>query len=438
MKAVIPAAGRGTRLRPLTDKRPKQMLLVAGKPLIGHTIDNFRNINIDELLLVIGATGRSIRNYVNGLSLPFHVDYVEQFEPKGTGHATSLAGERIDSDPFLLVNGDVIPSSNLLMRILELYEEHNSSLLIASRVDNPEIFGIVKTKNELLNEIIEKPLDVKPVRGLINVGVYIITPEILEAIEEVEVSSRGEIELTDALNIVAARSEVRVLEAPRDEWIHVSYPWDLLKANMILLGNARQSIQGEVEEHVKLKGPIVLCKGSIVKAGSTIEGPAFIGDGSEVGPNSYIRRFTCLHSCVKVGNACEIKNSIVMARTKIPHLSYVGDSIIGANCNLGAGTVTANLRFDGSIIKTTIEGRLVSTGERKFGAVLGDNVRTGVNVSLMPGVKVGESACIDPNICVYRDVPSGVYVTSRRKLAFTDLPGSAAIEQVESREMEVD
>ena len=109
---------------------------------------------------------------------------------------------------------------------------------------------------------------------------------------------------------------------------------------------------------------------------------------------------------MKVGAGCEIKNSIVMKNTKIPHLSYVGDSILGEGCSLGAGTITANLRFDEAQIKSKLRGSLVNSGRKKLGAIFGDGSRTGINVSTFPGVKIGRGAWIGPGAIVDHDVPS--------------------------------
>jgi bifunctional UDP-N-acetylglucosamine pyrophosphorylase/glucosamine-1-phosphate N-acetyltransferase len=107
-----------------------------------------------------------------------------------------------------------------------------------------------------------------------------------------------------------------------------------------------------------------------------------------------------------VGNACEVKNSIIMDGTHMGHLSYVGDSILCEHCNLGAGTITANYRLDAGTVKMMIKDQLVDSGRKKLGAILGDNVKTGINALLMPGVKVGINSWIGPNFVVHKDVPA--------------------------------
>ena len=143
-----------------------------------------------------------------------------------------------------------------------------------------------------------------------------------------------------------------------------------------------------------------------MKSGSYIEGPVYVGDSAVVGPNAYLRPGTSLGKGVKVGAGCEVKNSIIMDEAKIPHLCYVGDSVLGNDASLGAGTITANLKFNDSNVESRVKGRPVDTGQRKLGAIIGDGVKTGINVSIFPGVKIGADAWIGPGAIVRTDVPS--------------------------------
>ena len=161
--------------------------------------------------------------------------------------------------------------------------------------------------------------------------------------------------------------------------------------------------------------PVTVEEGARIRSGVYIEGPAFIGKGSDVGPNCFIRPHTSIGRNVRIGNACEVKNSIIMDKTHIGHLSYVGDSIIGENCNLGAGTTIANYRFDGETVKMAVKDSILDTGRRKLGVVLGDDVKTGINASLMPGVKVGNNSWIGPGITVHQDVPPNTIVLLKQE-----------------------
>jgi bifunctional UDP-N-acetylglucosamine pyrophosphorylase/glucosamine-1-phosphate N-acetyltransferase len=174
------------------------------------------------------------------------------------------------------------------------------------------------------------------------------------------------------------------------------------------MAGLRHRVEGTVDEGAYIHGPVWVKKEARIRSGAYIEGPAIIGEGSDVGPNCYIRAGTCLCRGVRIGNACEVKNSIIMDGTHAAHLSYLGDCIIGKGCNLGAGTITANLRFDKTPIEVTVKGERLNSGRRKLGVIMGDNVQTGVNVSIHPGVVIGPDSWIAPGLTIQRDVPGKV------------------------------
>jgi NDP-sugar pyrophosphorylase family protein len=180
----------------------------------------------------------------------------------------------------------------------------------------------------------------------------------------------------------------------------------LLDANNWALKRLEHEVLGTVEPGAHLIGPVTVAESARIRSGAYIEGPCFFDEGSDIGPNCYIRPGTSIGKNARVGNACEIKNSIIMDETHAGHLSYVGDSILGEKCNLGAGTIMGNYRLDSGNIKMMVKDTLVDTGRRKLGAVLGDNVKTGINALFMPGVKVGANSWIGPNFMVKRDLPA--------------------------------
>jgi bifunctional UDP-N-acetylglucosamine pyrophosphorylase/glucosamine-1-phosphate N-acetyltransferase len=250
-----------------------------------------------------------------------------------------------------------------------------------------------------------------------NAGIYILSTEIFDKIRETSASARGEWEITDAVSQLAKEKKaVLAVKISRDDWIDIGRPWDLLEANRWALTRIDHKICGLVENGAHLIGPVTVAETARIRSGAYIEGPAIIDEESDIGPNCYIRPYTSVGKKVRIGNACEIKNSIIMDNTHIGHLSYVGDSILGANCNLGAGTMTANYRLDSGTIKMMIKDKVVDSERRKLGAVLGDNVKTGINALLMPGVKVGSNSWIVPNVVVYHDIPANTMVLLKQNL----------------------
>ena len=173
-------------------------------------------------------------------------------------------------------------------------------------------------------------------------------------------------------------------------------PWDLLRANAALLAPLKGESLADVDPGATLVGEVRIEEGARVRRGSYIEGPSIIGPDAEIGPNCYIRPSTSIGPGAKVGNACEVKNSILMAKAHVPHQNYVGDSILGERCNLGAGTKVANLRLDEAPIKVVWRGVDIDTGLRKLGVIMGDDVKVGINASIDAGTIIGEESFLGP------------------------------------------
>lgn len=185
----------------------------------------------------------------------------------------------------------------------------------------------------------------------------------------------------------------------------IQYPWDLLKLNEEVLSMIDTSeIAGEISPLAQVDGHLHLGRGSVLLPGVYIEGNVIVGENCRIGPNTYIRGNTSIGDHCKIGNAVEVKNSVIYPHTNIKHLSYVGDSLIGSHVHLGAGTILANYRHDGTNHRSIVRGRLVDTERIKFGAVVGDGVRTGVNTCVYPGRKIGPGRMTLPNATVDKDL----------------------------------
>lgn len=420
MKAVILTAGEGTRMRPLTTTRPKTMLITGGKPLIQYNIESLRDGGIKDITLVVGYKKEVIEEYFgDGSDFGVHINYAVQEGQLGTAHAIGSAEEFID-ESFIVLNGDIIVSYDLIRNLIEKYATRTSnnvkSVMTLIEVDNPSNYGIVSITNDKITDIIEKPSPEEAPSRLANAGIYLFSPEIFEAIRKTELSERGEYEITDSLAIELSEGWEILGLISNEKWMDVGRPWELLTANHDFLEHMPEDILGEIEENVTIHGAVHLGKNSIIRSGCYIQGPVFIGDNCDVGPNTFLRPYTCLCNNVDVGNAVEIKNSIIMDGTNVNHLSYVGDSVIGVNCNLGAGTNLANLRFDDQHVKVTVKGKKVDSGLRKLGAIFGDGVKTGINTSVNPGVKIGNGTFINAGCVIYKDIDSFSVVSTKVNL----------------------
>jgi bifunctional UDP-N-acetylglucosamine pyrophosphorylase/glucosamine-1-phosphate N-acetyltransferase len=188
-------------------------------------------------------------------------------------------------------------------------------------------------------------------------------------------------------------------------WSDIGLPWHLLEANEFILKRMKSSLEGKLEENVNVSGKVSIGKNTLVKSGTYIQGPCYIGEKSIIGPNAYIRPYTYIGNDCHIGMS-EVKNSLIFSNTSIHHFNYISDSIICENVNLGAGTKISNLRFDNKSISMIINEKPINSGRRKLGAIIGPNSRTGINSSIMCGKKIGRDSIIGAQTLVNEDVPS--------------------------------
>ncbi len=189
----------------------------------------------------------------------------------------------------------------------------------------------------------------------------------------------------------------------------IRHPWDLLRANEEFVAALTENrIEGEVHPAAVIEGVIHLGPGSRILPGVFIEGNVVIGAQCKIGPNCYLRGHTSIGDGCHIGQSVEIKNCLILSRTSVGHLSYVGDSVLGEKVNFGAGTTTSNLRHDGRNHRSTVDGVLLDTGRRKFGAIVGDGVHTGINTSIYPGRKLWPHTTTRPGEIVQRDLHSQI------------------------------
>ena len=419
MKAVILAAGEGSRLRPLTLFRPKCMIPLAGKPILEYLLLSLKANGINDVLIVIGYRKELIRNYFHdGSQLGVKLNYVEQKNFLGTADAVRLSEEFISDEAFLMLYGDLLIDATVVKKTLQKYVDEGVITVTVTTVEDPRRYGIVQTEKSQVKKIIEKPKS-RDYGTLANVGSYVFTKKVFKAIRKTTKSQRKEFEITDTLNLLLKEgTPITAVRIEPTAWLDVGRPWDLLEANQRVLRRVHLEIKGEVEKGAYLRGPIGVGVGTKIRAGAYIEGPVWIGEGCDIGPNCYIRPFTSLGDGVRIGNACEIKNCLILNQTHVGHLSYVGDSIIGALCNFGAGTIISNLRFDDRTIKVKVKGDIEDSGIRKLGVIMGDNVKTGIGVRFMPGVKVGGDSWIGPSTTIYEDLPIGTIVSSKQQIRY--------------------
>jgi bifunctional UDP-N-acetylglucosamine pyrophosphorylase/glucosamine-1-phosphate N-acetyltransferase len=391
MQAIILAAGNGIRLRPLSITKPKPLIEVLDKSILEHNLEQLSGL-VKEVILVVGFKGEMIKKKFGSRYKGIKIKYIWQKNQLGTGDAAKLAS-RLAQDKFLLLNGDDFYFKEDIKKTLKKFPS-----LLAKEVENPLPFGVILKDKNFVKEILEKPK--KPISKLVNTGLYYLPKKIFDF--KIKKSARGEYEFTDYLKQFIEKNKLYLITA--DFWMPISYSWNLLEAAKFLIERKKKKNQGKIEKGVQIKGKVIIEKGTVIRSGSYIIGPVYIGKNCTIGPNCFLREYSVIRDNCRVGQAVEIKNSIIGKNTNVAHLSYVGDSVIGENCNLGAGTIIANLRHDEATIKTMINGDLVDTGRRKFGTIFGDGVKTGIGTLIYPGRKIWPKKTTLPGETVKKDI----------------------------------
>jgi bifunctional UDP-N-acetylglucosamine pyrophosphorylase/glucosamine-1-phosphate N-acetyltransferase len=413
VKAILLAAGEGLRLRPLTETNPKPLLKVLGEPILKRSIDGLNKYGIEDFIIITNYLEDQIKDYIGKEFPNLNIEFIHQVEIKGTANALLLAKSKIEEEFLIAVNGDCIYSDSLIQKTVDAAQKGIISVGGKFTKEIAKYGAILTDDSNVPMKIIEKPSKEEIKEGFANIGIYSLSKEIFSIIELMEknnsVSSRGEYEIPDAVNALFETNKYNsqlIQLQENDYWFDIGRPWNLLDANETLLSFCKDEREGTIEDGVTLKGIIIIKRDAIIRSGVYIEGPVFIDEGADIGPNCYIRKFSYLGKNSRIGNGCEIKNSIIEDNTHAAHLSYFGDSIVGPNCNFGAGTITANLRLDKKTIPVKIKGNKEDSQRRKLGAIVGEKVETGIGALLMPGIKIGSDSWIGAGTIVDEDIPS--------------------------------
>ena len=388
LKAVILAAGEGRRCRPLTQTRSKVMLPVGNRPFMEHVINALAENGIQDLYIVVGyQKERVMDHFEDGVDFGVNITYLEQNELLGTAHALGKAEDYID-EPFLVVNGDNLIDSRA---VSELISSRGDNVILAALRRHSGDYGVLMVEQERVKAIVEKPG--RPCSGILNTGAYKFSPEIFQDIHNTPLSERGSYELTETISQMIAGGREIVPLIGKGVWADAIFAWDLLHANAMALGLKDMNIEGEVEEGAKIKGPVEVGEGSIIRSGSYLVGPVSIGEDCDIGPGVVILPSTSIGDSARIGPHSEVRNSIIMNDARIGSGAIVSDSVVGASSILGDQMVVES----GPGVVEVEEAFL----RAEFGAILSDNVTAGARVMAHAGTVVGSGARIDSG-CIIR------------------------------------
>ena len=419
MKALVLTAGEGQRLRPLTTNRSKSMLMIAGRPVLQYIIDSLIENDIRDIVIVVGH-GREdlIDHFQMGGDLGVRIRYMIQHKQEGVEHAILTAKEEIEGDEeFLLVHGDVLVEPQMVTRTINNHETMGGKVsMLVTLVSNPEQFGTVKIDaNGIVEKLVEKGGPERYVSNYAVAGVSIFSTKILALLEKHRTMELAIEEFIKEGNQVSAT----VWEK---EWAEFTWPWDILNANRIVMDRLLKgkgsfiAESANIHSSVVIEGPVYIDEGTIIRPNTTLRGPIYIGKNVYVGNNSLIRDYSCLCQGVSIGYAVEMRNSMVFERVNVGRMTYLADSIIGADTCIEAGVQLWNWRPGTEPLHFESEDETVQIPLEKFGAIVGDNVVIGVNASIYPATRIGEDSVISAGCVIQKDIPPRSNVSLKQKL----------------------
>ncbi|MDH5516942.1 MAG: bifunctional UDP-N-acetylglucosamine diphosphorylase/glucosamine-1-phosphate N-acetyltransferase GlmU [Gammaproteobacteria bacterium] len=438
LSVIILAAGKGTRMK---SAFPKVLHQLAGKPLLSHVYDTAISIGAENVCVVYGHEGEMLLNSCKD----FKCSFAEQKQQLGTGHAVDHALPYLSmSDTVLILYGDVpLTTEATLKNLVDKVDEETIALLTV-KLDDPTGYGrIVRDDNENVQCIVEQK-DASPEQlhiSEVNTGIMALKADLLrDMLAKINnENAQGEYYLTDVIGLaVAAGKKIeacfaasehevagvnsRVQLAELERIYQLEHAKKLMESGVTLADPSRIDIRGNVsvgqdifiDTNVTLTGDVSIedfvqigqgcvisdssiAAGTIIKPYSVIEN-ARIGAQVEIGPFARIRPGTEMADGSKVGNFVETKKAIIGAGTKISHLSYIGDSEIGCNVNIGAGTITCN--YD---------------GVNKHKTIIKDNAFIGSDTQLIAPVTVGAGVTVAAGSTITKDTSDDVLVISRTK-----------------------
>ena len=346
MKGIILHGGHGKRLRPLTHTGPKQLLPIANKPMSQYALEDLKKAGITDIAIIIGDVyPEKVKEYYGtGEKFGVNITYVYQDKPKGISHAISLCKEFVNKDKFVVYLGDNVLRKDLVSYTEKFSSSNSDALILLCAVDDPSRFGVAQLDGTKIKKITEKPKDSPS--NLAVIGIYFLTPKIFEIIDNLKPSQRGELEITDALQMLLSDGVIDY-DTVTGWWKDTGTPEDIIHANKLVLDSIGTENQFLIDSDDTIHDQVVTGKNTIITQDSHIRGPAIIGKNCKIGPSVNLGPYVSVGDNSELKN-CNIENSIIMK-----------DCIIDAKIQL-----TNSIISDGSQIKHSEGKQQLLLGER--------------------------------------------------------------------------
>lgn len=424
MKALVLAAGRSKRMAPIGDKN---FLNFLGKPLIWHQL-KFLEKNGVEAAVVIGSNTnlQMIGEVTKDIQMAVEVCEQKDLDLGMAGAVMAAKGLVNDDEEILIVSGNDVVEDKAVVAVMAATGA--DCYLLGKKVDSYFPGGYLEVNDEgFIEHIVEKPGEGNEPSDMVNLVVHRFD-SFGRLMGYLEKASSEDDDLYEVALAAMMKDGVKFKAVPYSgSWFPIKFPWHVHDVWKFLFDRAEKGVNESVliAEGAVISGEVIIEEGVKIFEGAVVKGPCFIGSGSIVANNALVRE-SHLGAGSVAGFNTEVARSYVSGRLRT-HMNYVGDSVIEDNVSFGAGTVTGNLRLDEGDISVVVKGAKVNTGSQKVGAIIGRNVRVGINTSLMPGVKIGSDSFIGAGIVLAENVEERSFVRGSFELKVSenrsDVPG---------------
>lgn len=327
MKGLILSGGTGSRLRPLTFTRAKQLIPVANKPVLFYAVEDLVKAGISSIGVVVNPeTSEEVKRALdNGNQWGARFTFIPQGAPLGLAHAVKTARNFLENDAFVMYLGDNLLSGGIAHLVEEYQRSMYDAMVLLTQVDNPREFGVAELGEDgQVLRLVEKPQD--PPSNLALVGIYLFSAAIHEIVDLLKPSGRGEYEITDAIQALIDRRYIVKAHLVRGWWKDTGRPEDILEANRLVLSQSTRSIEGDLDSS-DVVGNVVVKPGARVAA-SIVRGPAHIAEGALI-EHSYIGPYTSIGRNARVIHS-QVEYSVIIDEAEVRDLPQRLDaSIIG-------------------------------------------------------------------------------------------------------------
>ena len=404
MKLVFLCGGVGKRMFPLLED--KLLLKFLGKPLLEHQIERARDAGLSRFVVVANPQNMEKVGQISKSISGVEIELALQEKPLGIANALESAEHLLEGEVMVVNPNDVFDSSAYTRLIQERKKSSALSYLLGYEVKEhfPGGYLVVSKGNEL-KQIVEKPRRGEEPSNLVNILVHLHTDvrKLLECTGNVQ-TTKDDVYECALDNIVREGRKIKVV--PYDNfWTAIKYPWHIFPVVRHFLDRSKAGISpsAHISSRATIEGKVVIGDNVRVLENAVIRGPVYIGANSIIGNNALVREYSHIGADCVVGYSTEVKGSYIGDGCWF-HSSYIGDSIIAEGCSFGAGTVLANFRFDEKNISVKIGDEVIDTGLDKLGAIVGNNSKTGINASVMPGMRIGPNSFVGSHVCLMRDL----------------------------------